>query len=559
MRMTLGRKLAAVIGVLAIVAIGISAFAIDQGREAQRRGDAMDAIWNAGLQARSLAQAIEHAVVQATALYTADDTNEAKGRLASLQAALTEVEHARTPFFAALDAQLSPDRKRKLELGLTEFVAYQRDTAEMGLTISPKAALIQATDEATVKNREQMVVQINALGRDVLARLDMQRDAAAQAQHRANLTLMMVPAVALGLALLVAFWIVRTQIQGPLQRLKTTMQALAGDQLHSVVPFTARRDEVGEMARTIEGFRASLIEKQTLDAHAQERAAHDIARAEALADATRTFKAETESAVAALASSAEAMEAAADLLSDVASDTTARTEVVAKASEQSADVVNSIASAAEELSSSAFEIEQRVQHTSEIATVALADTHGLETTVTELSRAAAEIDAVVTLIRTVASQTNLLALNATIEAARAGEAGRGFAVVAAEVKALAGQTALATDRIVGQVDAIQAAARSTTGAIGAIARTIAQMSEIAAAVSASADDQGKASQEIARAIASAAAEAQTVAESIGTVRAAAASSESQAGTVRANATQVSQGSHALQSAIATFLDRVRAA
>ncbi|MFX9788027.1 hypothetical protein ABTP22_19395, partial [Acinetobacter baumannii] len=64
---------------------------------------------------------------------------------------------------------------------------------------------------------------------------------------------------------------------------------------------------------------------------------------------------------------------------------------------------------------------------------------------------------------------------------------------------------------------------------------------------------------IARAIASAAAEAQTVAESIGTVRAAAASSESQAGAVRANATQVSQGSHALQSAIATFLDRVRAA
>ncbi|MET5012281.1 hypothetical protein AAHH80_34095, partial [Burkholderia pseudomallei] len=81
-----------------------------------------------------------------------------------------------------------------------------------------------------------MVVQINALGRDVLARLDAQRAAAAQAQHRANLTLMVVPAAALGIALLVAFWIVRTQIQGPLQRLKNTMQALADDRLHSVVP-----------------------------------------------------------------------------------------------------------------------------------------------------------------------------------------------------------------------------------------------------------------------------------------------------------------------------------
>ncbi|MBL7590326.1 hypothetical protein, partial [Escherichia coli] len=76
------------------------------------------------------------------------------------------------------------------------------------------------SDEATVKNREQMVVQINALGRDVLARLDTQRVAAAQAQHRANLTLMVVPAAALGIALLVAFWIVRTQIQGAVRRLE---------------------------------------------------------------------------------------------------------------------------------------------------------------------------------------------------------------------------------------------------------------------------------------------------------------------------------------------------
>ncbi|MEE7458743.1 chemotaxis protein [Methylorubrum populi] len=559
MRVSLGLKLTIVVGLLGPVGAGISVYALRQAAEEQVRAAVTESFWNAGLQARGLAQAIEHAVVQAGAVYTAADTAEARERLVTLQAALAEVEAGRGPFLAAMERHLSPERRRKIDLGVKEFMAYQTETAELGLTVSPRAALIQAGDEATVKNRERMVAEIGALGRDVLARLDGQREAAAEAQRIAFLTLVGAPAAALVLALLAALWIIRTQVQRPLHRLKITMQALTDDRLDATVPFTHRRDEIGEMAGAIAHFRGALIEKRNLDGAARERLAEDGARGARLAAATRAFEEETQRAVANLTGSAEAMRSAADRLRATATDTTLRAEQVAGASDQSAQVVDSIAGAAEELSGSARAIGERVRHASRITETALADAQGLESTVGTLSRAAEEVGAVVTLIRTVAGQTNLLALNATIEAARAGEAGRGFAVVAGEVKALAGQTAAATDRIAAQVAAIQLAADGTTGAIGGIGQTIAQLSLIAAEVATAAEQQGQASHEIARSIAGAAADARTVSESITGVRAAAVSNEARSDEVRSGAERVGEGSAILQAAIGTFLERVHAA
>lgn len=127
-----------------------------------------------------------------------------------------------------------------------------------------------------------------------------------------------------------------------------------------------------------------------------------------------------------------------------------------------------------------------------------------------LSEASAKIGDVVKLITDIADQTNLLALNATIEAARAGEAGRGFAVVASEVKALAGQTASATNEISDQISAIQKQTKSVVQSIEGIGETVRQIHENSDAVAASAQEQTRTTQSIAVQIQEAASSAQSV-------------------------------------------------
>jgi len=205
------------------------------------------------------------------------------------------------------------------------------------------------------------------------------------------------------------------------------------------------------------------------------------------------------------------------------------------------------------------EIARQVARSSDIASKAVGDAERTNSTVQALSTGAEKIGEVVKLIHSIAAQTNLLALNATIEAARAGESGRGFAVVASEVKALANQTAKATEEISAQVAAMQASTSEAVSSIGGITETIAQMSEITVSISTSIEQQGDATREIARNIQSVAAGSSEISAHIGGVTTAAAATGKAASDVLSNARELDNQSGMLRSAVDEFLAKVRAA
>jgi methyl-accepting chemotaxis protein len=355
-------------------------------------------------------------------------------------------------------------------------------------------------------------------------------------------------------------WMIGRSISGPLGLLGARMKALADGQLDGEIPGAGRGDEVGAMAATVQIFKDNAVRIRGLEkveVEAQQRAATE--RRAAMENLAGDFERSVNGIVRSVSTAAAGMQTTAQSMTATASDASARAATVGAASESASNNVGTVAAAAEELSSSVNEISRQVTRSSEIASKAVGDAERTNATVQVLSTGAEKIGEVVKLIHSIAAQTNLLALNATIEAARAGESGRGFAVVASEVKALANQTAKATEEISAQVAAMQSSTSDAVAAISGITQTIAQMSEITVSISTSIEQQGDATREIARNIQQVAAGSSEISAHIGGVTSAAAATGTAAADVLANARELDNQSGMLRSAVDGFLAKVRAA
>lgn len=313
----------------------------------------------------------------------------------------------------------------------------------------------------------------------------------------AAIKVIMIAALGGLIAGLIAFATIRN-VSRPIKALTANMRALAAGDTEIDVEGTERGDEIGDMAGAMEVFVTNERARRTLETRDAERITQDAVRAQAIQQRSLEFETNMNELLGTIGGSVGGLQDAANKLYDGAKRTTTQSEAVAGAASEASANVETVASAAEELSASVAEISRQVSNSSEIVSQAAVQADATNERIHGLSKAASRIGEVVNLIQDIAEQTNLLALNATIEAARAGEMGKGFAVVASEVKTLANQTARATEEISGQISAIQQETQHAVDAITEITGTVGKINEITASISVSVEEQGAATNEIAR-------------------------------------------------------------
>ncbi len=445
-------------------------------------------------------------------------------------------------FFQAVSACADPVREAGATTNATQIVQAGARLAKecdpsLGAAIADGKKL---TDELMAQSRQESDALDNRVGRMIVISLG-------------------VTALGLIIAMAVGLWIAAKGITQPIQLLSAVMERFARDDLDTDVPGTARGDELGVMARTVQVFKQNALERRGAEAREREEIATREKRAQSIAALTQDFDAKAADLLGIITHAAGELKGTAQSMTATAEQTTRQALEVSSAADQASANVQTVATAAEELTSSIREISRQVDQSASVAAAAASDAEQTNRSVQGLAESSARIGEVVSLINDIASQTNLLALNATIEAARAGDAGKGFAVVAGEVKTLATQTARATDEIGQQISAVQAATSQAVAAIGGIVKRIAEINMIATAISSAVEEQSAATSEIARNIQEAATGTQRVSNNIGGVNQAAGETRAASDQVlTASESLISQSAY-LEGEVSKFLTGVRMA
>ncbi len=441
---------------------------------------------------------------------------------------------------------------------IRQFQEFRRELVRRGLEIGPGAGREWGDNDANRTVRKALNQDLELLANMYDAR---SKQINAELEQATQTTVWILSALAVTAVTLAAVGalILWRDIARPLAKITRVTEAVARGAAAIAVPFARRRDEIGALSRSIHVFQEAMQHNDELNRKRIEDADFRNKRQQRVAQEVARFTGEIESTMSELAVIAEQMLGASANLASMADQASTRTESAASAAADASSNVREIALATDKLSISVVEIDRQVMQSNRIAEKAVGEAERTTLEIKALDDAAGRIGDVVRLITDIAEQTNLLALNATIEAARAGEAGRGFAVVASEVKALAGQTAKATEEISAHVVGMQQATQRSVAAIKSIQATIHEVGEVSGAITAAVSEQSAATRGIAHGAEIASKSTAQSAGEVAQIREATTNTRSNAATVKTVAGSLGAVAARIRGQVDGLSDRLRSA
>jgi methyl-accepting chemotaxis protein len=410
------------------------------------------------------------------------------------------------------DAEQFATFKKRIE----QFIDFRKELVRRAIEIGPAAGREWGDNEANRSVRIALNKDLEALSK-VYTERGKRIAEETDRSHFLSLVLTGLAGVALVLVVLGIIIIARS-IARPLSAITTTIRKVADGAEAVEVPHTGRGDEIGALARAIQIFQEAMARNRNLNAQVSEQSAAQQQRSRHIELSVEEFRHAIGAVLDALSQNAAAMRGTAQAIKGVAADASERAVAAAGATTQASGNVSAVAGAAEELSASVQEIGRQVRHSADAVEQTGQRTQKSISEIESLAAATQRIDGVLNLIQEIAEQTNLLALNATIEAARAGDAGRGFAVVAHEVKALAGQTAKATEEIAHNIGTIQSTTQNAVSAVRQIGGAVREINDITTTIAGAIGQQDAATREISANAQSAAQGNETLVSNINSLR-----------------------------------------